>query len=422
MDERKLQDLLELALKAGAIHGTSPFPLGPSYLQRTLHDRVSLPEEVREALVKELRDGGWGYDFDDRMLNTGFGSSRVTLVALAEWLVSRALEGGPHSAIQHLRTFLSTDTTPGYEILAIAGLDISEPFPINDTVSMVHLWALPPSFAKDSLDPPLFKPELLMKLGFPFAAVAQAEIPKVALIRPIAISPKSCSPEETIQYTAIRDDVLFEICGCITLVGPSSPVPVAHWAQVREDVPCANHLGGGWGEVRHDIGLENRLRLSPDRSQQVSQIANDFLSLPDKVKRRLRVPLMRLNQAVRRRNPADQAIELGIALEGLLLDDRPSSDQLSFTLRLRGAWYLGDNPESRKQESARLKLLYELRSRAVHTGNLPSDYEAGGRGRVPVKRLLDEGLHLCSSLIRKLIRAREFPNWDLLIYGDNPGL
>ena len=63
-----------------------------------------------------------------------------------------------------------------------------------------------------------------------------------------------------------------------------------------------------------------------------------FKSLDVKKQRYFRVPLERLNMAIRRVSQVDSAIDTGIALEALFLSDQSDDrGELTFRLRVRGA-------------------------------------------------------------------------------------
>ena len=67
---------------------------------------------------------------------------------------------------------------------------------------------------------------------------------------------------------------------------------------------------------------------------------------------------------------ADKAIDLGVAFEALLLNDRSHKDQIAFTFRLRAAWFLGSSKDNRRELINLFDKIYECRSKAVHTGRL----------------------------------------------------
>jgi hypothetical protein len=74
---------------------------------------------------------------------------------------------------------------------------------------------------------------------------------------------------------------------------------------------------------------------------EAKQLAETYFAWPSSDRERaLRVPVNRLARAVRQRHNVDQAIDLGIALEALLLRDAGRAE-LRHQLGLRGAWLGG---------------------------------------------------------------------------------
>jgi len=130
--------------------------------------------------------------------------------------------------------------------------------------------------------------------------------------------------------------------------------------------------------------------------------------LPDERKGALRVPMERLNSAMRRKTSVDSAIDLGIALESVFLSGQRGG--LTFTLRVRVARWLGSTPEERRRLGEVAADLYRLRSKAVHGGKVPDTV----RGR-PTARLLEEGYRITATAIVRLIVSDQ-PDWDTITY------
>ncbi|CAE6971639.1 hypothetical protein R69608_07652 [Paraburkholderia nemoris] len=128
---------------------------------------------------------------------------------------------------------------------------------------------------------------------------------------------------------------------------------------------------------------------------------------------KLKVPLHRLNEAVKHQNNVDRALDLGIALESLLLAHQPSKEQLSLQFRLRGAWLLGKNGQHRAELFDTFNKLYSYRSFAAHSG-------AVAPTKTPeeeVKKTLEDGLALCAEAVCKIVEKGGFPEWNRLVVG-----
>ena len=83
-------------------------------------------------------------------------------------------------------------------------------------------------------------------------------------------------------------------------------------------------MGGGSNRRLYDIINLSLFTIdSGELRDKVQLIHSLFARLSGEMKRRLKVPLERLNQAKRRLKLVDRAIDLGIALESLFLQDDP---------------------------------------------------------------------------------------------------
>jgi hypothetical protein len=133
-----------------------------------------------------------------------------------------------------------------------------------------------------------------------------------------------------------------------------------------------------------------------------------YQNAPSELRKNLEVPIERLGQAVCEPNIVDQAIDLGVSLESLLLHNLgPERGELSYRFRLRGAALLGGTLEQKRSCMTLLGKIYGLRSRAVHVGQIQKH-----KGEVATIR---DGLELCARLIRKVLELRAYPKWEDLV-------
>ena len=107
-------------------------------------------------------------------------------------------------------------------------------------------------------------------------------------------------------------------------------------------------------------------------------------------------------------NDVDRLIYLRTALEAVLLDDGNRSE-MRFRLALHGAWLIGSNKDDRKKYQARLRKLYDLASKAVHTGEI-GDTKAD-------RELLDFGQDFCRRAILKRAGGPTKMDWEEITLG-----
>ena len=109
-------------------------------------------------------------------------------------------------------------------------------------------------------------------------------------------------------------------------------------------------------------------------------------------------------------------LDLGIALEMLLLDENKTAQQLSLMFKLRGSWLLGANAHERHQRWKLLEEIYNARSSVAHTGALhgskPQQLQ-NSRERLPAY------LSLAEEVARKVVLGGR-PDWRNLILGGAP--
>ena len=124
----------------------------------------------------------------------------------------------------------------------------------------------------------------------------------------------------------------------------------------------------------------------------------------------MRIALDRLNKALRRQNLVDKAIDLGIALEVLLLHGIGEGDrgEMKYRSSIRGATFLGENKTERNKIFKRLKDTYDLRSAAVHSGVIKSK-----KGKKSPEKILEEAIRDSADIARKLIDRGSFPDWEV---------
>ena len=113
----------------------------------------------------------------------------------------------------------------------------------------------------------------------------------------------------------------------------------------------------------------------------------------------------------------DRAIELGIALEAVLMfsplgEDRSGINQeISFKIGTRAVWLLGINREDRKVIFSQARRLYELRSRSTHgTRFKEKDCDK-------IAHDLDNGAMLVRRIVGAILARRKWIDWIDLTLG-----
>ena len=134
-----------------------------------------------------------------------------------------------------------------------------------------------------------------------------------------------------------------------------------------------------------------------------------YLSLTDNERSKLKIPLERLNLAMRKWSLVDAAIDLGVCLESIFLTDLENDyGELTFRLKPRASRFLDKDLDSRKKLFKIFGNLYNLRSRAIHSGKLPAKID-----NEPVTEILSQGFILTAKAITQII-FNGLPDWNVI--------
>jgi hypothetical protein len=200
-----------------------------------------------------------------------------------------------------------------------------------------------------------------------------------------------------------REDLL----RCIAVLTVRPVGLLGGWMQLNNRIAGAIGPGFYWySQVFYTSDLwrasSKPITLNGEAAARVFSLLEDFEHTQ---KQALQVALDRLIQALRRKHGVDKAIDLGIALEVMLLHGIGANDrgELRFRSSIRGATFLGDEKTERLEIFRILKESYDLRSQAVHSGVLK-------KGKA--EQILEQAANICAQIALKLIERRSFPDWD----------
>ena len=220
--------------------------------------------------------------------------------------------------------------------------------------------------------------------------------------------------DENIEINTVQ---IQDIVRCMTAISVRPLAITGSWMQFDHKTASAlSPIGYSYSENLFDNTLSvasfNPVQLD---GEAVAQLFGRFQEYKSSDKNVLRITLDRLNQSLRRRNDVDKVIDLGMALEVILLHDSSKNErgnknypgELRFRSSIRGAMFLGGANLERKNTLQLLKEAYDLRSEAVHSGGL----KRRRKGPAP-EQTLSEAMGTCARIARKLIERGSFPDWD----------
>ena len=343
----------------------------------------------------------------DKHLNTGRGSLGFSTDLLALAVLRRAQEKGVAQGLREFQEFLTQEARGGRIVMLISSVFVLVPITVAEGISLVPLEGLK-SNTLDSYR------SIAPLLGGHMLNVAAALVIR-HVVQPAFMVPAP-QPDDEKFSTALAQ--LEDARRCLCFFGPSTPVDVTYFWEADDD--GFGLEGASWaGPIVELIGHEHSHSMTEPELHKYRDYFARFTALPEHDKRVLRVAIDRVNRALRRHWSVDAAIELGVALEAFFLSDEDQSE-LSYRLRLRCAWWLGETPEERIQLMEWAGVIYKCRSVAVHRGylaeKLQEKWAKGFRG-LDTRKFIHEG---CGRVLRAIALALErgMPDWATLVLGE----
>ncbi len=313
---------------------------------------------------------------------------------IAAWFAWLWNEQGESVAMEALVGFLSSDSKTSLFSLWLTGLEVEEPLELDNGVRVVPVDDMPPSsetFQFTSLGSMTSGPNQSPKC----ALVLKKRVPR-------------CGEFEPGVFRQVMD-TLHDVAYLINGLDGKSCTPNLHSQYAPADVPYGPLGGAGGGWQDYDKAGSRIVKLEKSEIPTLNECVRAYSLLPQPDKDRLDLILMRMRQAKQSGNVNNKILDLGVAMEMLLLDDNSGVDQLSLTFRLRGSWLLGKNADDRRSLFEHLKDLYTFRSKVAHIGS-------AGRKQQELRDRIDDFLSTGDQVLRKILLEGN-PDWTRLIMG-----
>jgi hypothetical protein len=366
---------------------------------------VAIDPGAFETYIAELRADDEMAAFDGMFANIPHGGGiSVGLPSIAKLLLARAIATiDVEGTVRRFVSSVADNAVDATAVMALTGIKVDGPTSIGPDISLVPMSSLPPS------------PQRGMALGQAQPIGSSSAIPCALTTNfrfgPVFYKPKTPQPRHEISAGIPVDKaqtLLEEAFDLLSVIGVYPSYQML-WVQTL-DWPMASGMTSGWQSSPRER-FRQEIEVSREK---VEALGEAYFSVdPQKRTKFLRIPLDRLGRAGREYDFADRAIDLGIALESLLLHDIGDRGELSFRLSLRGAWLVGDSSKERLEIQKALKTLYDLRSRAVHSGVVDRIAEN--------QNIITDATEICKRLIRKIIELKCEVGWQTIVVGGNSG-
>jgi hypothetical protein len=350
---------------------------------------------------------------DQKWASAGGGGTQVVPGIVAAGAVAACVEYGPDEAVQRLKEFLS-GVRPGRVVMMVEGVILDGRHRLGDGIDLIPATELDsPTYS--------FLAENARQLGAVFLGQGMLGVGVPTAIAVEASLAPSFSdefrPHPTWETaTADAEDVVL----LLALLWPATPVEGMTWWEPKHKFLPTELKLAVTGHMQELSPLIGRTELSHDRLDSFSGIWTAWRSLPDRLRATLRVVLDRLARAGRKRLSVDAAIELGVAMEALLLDG--GDGELKYRLSTRAGWLLGGaDPKAREGIARLFRFLYDLRSTAVHTGRLPEFLDTKSKAPAEFKGkrtrdVLNRGCQECCRAAQTVIEKGAL-DFDRLVFG-----
>lgn len=372
------------------------------YLQYAGLLKTDLGRRVMEELRKDPRVQG----LEGKMLSRGSGAHLFQDETLGMWFLWRANETDFEAAAHDLEKFLDADTITVLNTLWVLGVEVEAPVVLAGGYVLRPVESMPDSWDKESF--------LQTRLDhhLQFAPVPTCAITKDCEVQKVGSESLPGPDDEDSEFWAASRR-LQDIAVVLNAVGGVSCLPFFSTSYVYPQTPVGPFGGSGGGSVVYDVLCFGSTRLSPESAETVNTLVAKYESLDGPERARMQRVLDRLSQSKRRSQIEDKILDLGIALEMLLLDDNTNNEQLSLTFRLRGSWLLGRSVDDRIAIFEQLKCIYRYRSQVAHSGVLC-------RGRAAdierVRESFPEYQGIAEAVCQKAILEGK-PDWNGLVLG-----
>jgi hypothetical protein len=341
-----------------------------------------------EGLICELRNRPELSDFDDKWQCFGGAAVLATLPRLADWMVERCQIVDAVTVVNDLNRYLCANEIPFREVMVLATVTLKAPISLSCNAELIPFDDLPSSIWKDSIRDQYSS----SWLGYRPAVAVQhfVHYRRQHCENP----PKNLHEDTTFEFV---EDVRL----CMTAVGPSAPLSLGSWVQAEDWVP--NLANSAMLPEPFNTGYYGR-NIIGDWSELPSLHAR-WVHLGEKEKNHLRVPLARINSALRHPDIVNGAIDLGIAIDSVF-----SATSGYGPVRLRAARFLRRAERERRQIAETFATLWKMRCDAVHEGRIKSD-----KGMEQIRDAIYEGCCLVNEAVTKCIREG-LPDWDTIFF------
>lgn len=438
LDKAKFQDYLQ---KRWTSYGLDISPVLMNFEYYIAKDKTKsqLLEFIQEELTPFIHKDGIqtiSYVVDNR-LDDEYGlfslrSSRISMPILLEHLLRIAIAWGVEKAVLTFEdgTCLQGKQDSFQEIVSLEGIVVEEEIQVDDSVRLVP-FPSHTTFEFESYFPHFSNRRYSFERQMGKTLLITNR-PMLSIFHNPSENTFDGIPVNDIPFQIDTDNIKFPnsdevnsyriyFCQALSLAC-NCAVQISHeWRYAAEDEIFRPFSSGGMGYSPKLFG--DSVKVGQSEIKDAKCIYDNLIKLKSKTQGKLRIAIDRWIKSHTYQKPEDKMIDLGVAFESLFLP-KNKTDQLSLSLRLRAAWFLGDDKSKRNELMKVFSKIYTWRSKCVHTGELPNKTTNTPYTQEEISEFINNAQDLCQKSIIKFLQIYsedgEFPNddyWNDLILG-----
>lgn len=405
MDKSRIMSAVNTALASGVVPAELPPNVHPesdeAYLRKQTH--VAIEQPALDALIGDFEEIPELAGLKTKLASNAVGCMAFEFRSLAKLLLARVLKTGDlEQSVEIFCDYITSNSARSHAVMALSNVNVAEQIRLGPDIALLPIADVPKSYERGDVLGQGRYPRLVAGSG----AVHSALITEFSFGPVFFEQTTPPGPSPAAQGVSAARSLLEEARLLLGILGVYSTTPMI-WLQPVDPMMIIGLSGRGF------VGYErDNFRTECSVSKEIIEpLAQEYFAIPEAKRRKhLRIPLDRLNRAGREFDFADRAIDLGIALESLLLADSSAEQgELKFRLSLRGSYLFSTNPQERAATFNDLGTTYRLRSRAVHGREIGRTQET--------QESLKKGTTICQTLIKNMIARKCEVQWNELVLG-----
>ena len=296
----------------------------------------------------------------------------------------------------------------------VVGLQTPEVVELENNVALLPWSRVPePNRHRFENDPTSFRAERVnVFLAQPSAAI-RVSLPARQVLFSSNVEAQTILGEESAPYAEITraNEIAMDIVRSATVATDALIAVVGSWIELSGVANRFSPRSFSYDPAFFDFSLlASAGRPATIAPPELRQLYSALAASGKKHRDILRLSIDRLTMSLRRQDVVDTSLDLGIALEAMLLHDLPDKGELRYRIAIRGASYMGASAAERREIFGLLRKVYDQRSKAIHEGRLTGD-EAAAR------KLVRQGTSFVGRTARRILLAGTFPEWEDYVLG-----